>query len=705
MSLCGLGGCATTQTTNPFNFFVQMFSFILLRALLPVLASSDGTTACTIWNNEDQASSYHPAISNASSRPADSSLKQLILGQVWRAPSSSTAAYPPTINQPTQPMSLCGLGGCATTQTTNPFNFFVQTVTLAAAKTPVQPDCPLATDDVPGADDAVANDHQYSIMTSVDQALRERIRQVEELSSENESLRKDNDSQDQLLLVLSRLRVGLLEQDLAHRFGVHVSTVSRVWTFWVGFLADHFAQVSYWPSRQVVNEYMPECFSKVYPSTRVILDCTEVFIETPSDFRVQSDTYSNYKCHNTAKGLLGITPNGFVSFVSDLAPGRVSDKALTANSGLCALLEPGDSVMADRGFLISEEVEAVGATLNIPPFLGGKPQLSLEDEARTRAIAKVRIHVERVIGQMKSFRILRGTFPNSMSRSLDSVWKIYHQYSIMTSVDQALRERIRQVEELSSENESLRKDNDCQRKKNEALLKEVARLKNMYDEAEQVIDATVPPQVFTLTDVQQDSEKLAFYTGFESLKKFRAFVKLVQRGYDSYKQRQAPQGRPLNLSMEEQLLLVLSRLRVGLLEQDHAYRFGVHVSTVSRVWTFWVGFLADHIAQVSYWPSRQVVNEYMPECFSKVYPSTRVVLDCTEVFIETPSDFRMQSDTYSNYKYHNTAKGLLGIIPNGFVSFVSDLAPGRVSDKALTANSGLCALLEPGDSVMADRGL
>ncbi|KAG0417689.1 hypothetical protein HPB47_005412 [Ixodes persulcatus] len=172
-----------------------------------------------------------------------------------------------------------------------------------------------------------------------------------------------------------------------------------------------------------------------------------------------------------------------------------------------------------------------------------------------------------------------------------------HQYSIMTSVDQALRECIRQVEELSSENERLRKDNDCLRKKNEALLKEVARLKNMYDEAEQVIDATVPPQVFTLTDVQQDSEKLAFYTGFESLKKLLAFVKFVRTGYDSYKQRQAPQGRPLNLSMEDQLLLVLSRLRVGLLEQDLAYRFGVHVSTVSRVWTFWVGFLADHLAQ------------------------------------------------------------------------------------------------------------
>ncbi|KAM7287887.1 uncharacterized protein ISCGN_031578 [Ixodes scapularis] len=286
----------------------------------------------------------------------------------------------------------------------------------------------------------------------------------------------------------------------------------------------------------------------------------------------------------------------------------------------------------------------------------------------------------------------------------DDVIASDHQYSITGCIDQALRDRIRQLEELASANEKLRKDNDRLQKENEALRKKVAHLEEMYDKAEEVIDATIPFQNFTLTAVQQDPKKLAFYTGFDSLERFLAFYKFVQAGYEAHKESQGPQRRSPYLSMDDQLLLVLSRLRVGLLEQDLAYRFRIHISTVSRVWTFWIGYLADYLAQLNYWPSRQVVNKHMPECFIEAYPSTRVILDCTEIFIETPSDFRVQSDTYSSYKCHNTAKGLLGITPNGFVSFVSDLAPGRVSDKALTACSGLCNLLEPGDSVMADRG-
>lgn len=230
--------------------------------------------------------------------------------------------------------------------------------------------------------------------------------------------------EDQLLLVLCRLRVGLLEQDLAYRFGVHISTVSRVWTFWVDFLSGYLTQVDWWPTRDITQRYMPHCFLDSYPTTRVILDCTELFIETPSDYNVQSDTYSTYKSHNTAKGLIAVSPNGYVAFASDLAPGRMSDKGITQQSGICSLLEEGDSVMADRGFLIEEDLAKVGVKLNIPPFLKGKAQLSEEEERETREIARLRIHVERVIGQVKNFRMLKFVFPNTMANRLNSVWKI-----------------------------------------------------------------------------------------------------------------------------------------------------------------------------------------------------------------------------------------------------------------------------------------
>ena len=93
----------------------------------------------------------------------------------------------------------------------------------------------------------------------------------------------------------------------------------------------------------------------------------------------QSITFSSHKNHNTAKGLLGISPNGYPAFMSNLYAGRTSDKKITNDSGILSLLEPGDELMADWGFDIGDDLPT-GVTLNIPPFLDGKPQLSVEEE-------------------------------------------------------------------------------------------------------------------------------------------------------------------------------------------------------------------------------------------------------------------------------------------------------------------------------------
>ena len=49
----------------------------------------------------------------------------------------------------------------------------------------------------------------------------------------------------------------------------------------------------------------------------------------------------------------------------------------------------------------------------------------------------------------------------------------------------------------------------------------------------------------------------------------------------------------------------------------------------------------------------------MPKCFKDMYPTTRVIIDSTEIFTEMPTSYRSQSATFSNYKHHNTAKGYL----------------------------------------------
>ncbi|KAH9364778.1 hypothetical protein HPB48_011794 [Haemaphysalis longicornis] len=93
-------------------------------------------------------------------------------------------------------------------------------------------------------------------------------------------------------------------------------------------------------------------------------------------------------------------------FVSDLAPGRLSDKALTRLPVCWKSSHQGRSLMADRGFTIEEECKELSLHLNIPQFTEGRPQLSEADETKTRLISNVRIHVERVIRRIKTYRIL-----------------------------------------------------------------------------------------------------------------------------------------------------------------------------------------------------------------------------------------------------------------------------------------------------------
>ena len=213
-------------------------------------------------------------------------------------------------------------------------------------------------------------------------------------------------SRNELLLTLVKLRLGSPYIDLAIRFGLSTGTVSNIFTSWLSLLYRKFKVLDIWPSCMQVDNSMPPHFQQLYPSTRVIIDCTEFPIEKPSDPESQRSTWSSYKNRNTFKLLLGINPAGAITFVSELYSGSVSDNELTLSCGILDQLEPGDSLMADKGFMIEDHCKERKIILNIPPFLGKDAQLSQEDMVKTRRIASVRVHVERAMERLKNFHEL-----------------------------------------------------------------------------------------------------------------------------------------------------------------------------------------------------------------------------------------------------------------------------------------------------------
>ena len=238
----------------------------------------------------------------------------------------------------------------------------------------------------------------------------------------------------EFVLTLIKLRLDLPYKDLAYRFGLSLTTVSRIFSKWLSIMDVRLKFLIIWPDRESLRKTVPQCFRSSFgDKVAVILDCFEVFIDRPSSLLPRASTWSNYKQHNTVKVLLGITPQGTISFVSEAWGGRVSDKCLTESCGILQNLLPGDLVLADRGFNIAESVGMMQARLHIPAFTRGKNQLTALEVEDTRTIANVRIHVERVIGLVRQkYSILRGilpieflsTKPNENSPPIDKIIRI-----------------------------------------------------------------------------------------------------------------------------------------------------------------------------------------------------------------------------------------------------------------------------------------
>ena len=132
----------------------------------------------------------------------------------------------------------------------------------------------------------------------------------------------------------------------------------------------------------------------------MIRDGTECPIKSPKFPKPQQATYSTYKNRNTVKGT---TPGGLTSYISTAYGVH---RQIVERSRLLEMCNSGDSIMADKGFNVQDMFVHRNIQKNTPTFFKKKNRMSCATVIEDRKISSKRVHIERIIGLAKTFKIL-----------------------------------------------------------------------------------------------------------------------------------------------------------------------------------------------------------------------------------------------------------------------------------------------------------
>ena len=131
--------------------------------------------------------------------------------------------------------------------------------------------------------------------------------------------------------------------------------------------------------------------------------------------RGQAATWNPYKNHNTIKSMVGISPRGQVTYVSDTYGGHASDRQIIGRSTLLDenKFEKKDSIMSDRGIIVQDLFASKDVFVNTPTMLKGRNQLAPDTVIHDSRVASKRVHVDRVIHLAKTYKMLSNTIDHA----------------------------------------------------------------------------------------------------------------------------------------------------------------------------------------------------------------------------------------------------------------------------------------------------
>lgn len=141
---------------------------------------------------------------------------------------------------------------------------------------------------------------------------------------------------------------------------------------------------------------------------QLLVDATEQSIERPK--KGQKPYYSGKKKRHTLKTQITVTRKGQITAVSKPRPGSVHDFTIFKQS---PPLPPDSTAFVDGGY---QGIDKLHPNAEFPYKASKNKPLDKQEKEYNRALSRIRVKIENVIGQIKVFRILSDRYRNKCKR-------------------------------------------------------------------------------------------------------------------------------------------------------------------------------------------------------------------------------------------------------------------------------------------------
>ena len=226
-------------------------------------------------------------------------------------------------------------------------------------------------------------------------------------------------SHDILLLTMMRLRLNLPVKELALRFDLNKGSVHRYLEAMFPALRKAVEKHVTWVDRKECLSKMPSIFKLCkYSGVNSVVGCLEVFIKVQKIL----DSYRNKnksKDQDSVKFLIATTPSGEITFTSNGKGGKLSDMAVTIESGYFSRLQSGDEVLTDSGIPLQKHCRLIDVCAHCPTDSVDNDTSSDPDSEEMRKLHRKSWGA--TIERMQNFSILSSRCPFSSVKYLDDI--------------------------------------------------------------------------------------------------------------------------------------------------------------------------------------------------------------------------------------------------------------------------------------------